>query len=358
MPKAWFACVDCSRTHDLQELYRCPDCSGELAIDFDLDRVKDATKFLDSWHTPRPFWDRFGAVLPLSDRREAVTAGEGNTPLVRSGRFAEKYGLSNLHFKLESANPTGSFKDRQVTVALSQARTWGRTAFATVSSGNVGVALSAYTARAGGDAYVWVAEGTAESKVLQIQVYGAQVFLLPDPGEQSARDYFATYLGLQDFCAEHGLVPMISARPVNPYMVEGSKTISYELAAELGRTPDIVFGPVGGGGMLGGVWKGFTEMRQLGLSRDVPQLWAGQPGGHHAPIDRLTDPACDWSEHYRPLDGAWAWQSIRESGGRRHEVSDADILHAQAELAALDGIFAEPQGAYAAAALIKAAQAG
>jgi threonine synthase len=170
-------------------------------------------------------------------------------------------------------------------------------------------------------------------------------------------DYFALYTGLSAFAAERGLVPMISARPVNPFMVEGSKTIAFDIAAALGGAPDEVFSAVGGGGCLGGVHKGFAELVGLGQATTVPRIHGGQRTDHgHAPIDRLGEPR--WKDSYRPLDGAWAWQSIQASGGVLHGVTQAEITRAQALLATEEGIFAEPQGAYAAAALIQAAEAG
>lgn len=358
MDRAWFACQSCGERHRLAELYCCPDCDGEISVEYDFDWIRTNTNFMDRWHQNQPFWSRFSDILPQDDLESIVTLGEGNTPLVKSRRFAERFGIENLYFKLESTNPTGSFKDRQMTVAISKANEWGKTNFGTASSGNVGVALSAYSARAGFKANVWVSEGTAASKIQQIQVYGAQVYLLPNPEEGSVKDYFVTYLGMQDFCIEHGMVPMISARPVNPYMVEGSKTISYEVVASLGKVPDALFGPVGGGGMLGGVWKGFKELRALGITDNMPHLWGSQRGDYFAPIDKLKDPAHDWSESYRPLDGEWAWDSIMESNGELRFITKQDILDAQAELAVLEGIFAEPQGAYATAGLIKAATEG
>jgi threonine synthase len=353
--RSWLACVACGQKVPLGELYRCPGCGDELSLEYDFDHVRERTDFLRHWTERRPFWQRFAPVLPQDDLDRAITLGEGNTPLVRSARFAETYGLERLYFKLESTNPTGSFKDRQLAVAISKANEWGRRRFGTASSGNVGVALAAYAARAGFEAHVWVSEATAAAKLQQIRVYGAQLFLLPDPETAGVRSYFETYLGMQAYCVERGMVPMISARPVNPYMVEGAKTIAYEVAADLAGPPSVFFAPVGGGGMLAGAWKGFLELRALGLVGSLPEMWGAQRGGYFAPIDELDDGDRDWSDHYQPLDGRWAWRSIQASRGRLFHIDRAEILHAQTELARLEGLFAEPQGAYAAAGLIKAA---
>ncbi len=149
-----------------------------------------------------------------------------------------------------------------MAIGLSKAREWGRDRFATVSSGNVGVALAAYAARAGARSYVWVSHETPAAKLRQIEVFGAQLFMLPSPMESGGPDaYFGAVQNLPAFCRPRGMVPMVSARPANPFMVEGAKTIAYEIVRELGRAPDLVVLPAGGGGLVGGVFKGFGGAR-------------------------------------------------------------------------------------------------
>jgi threonine synthase len=147
---------------------------------------------------------------------------------------------------------------------------------------------------------------------------------------------------------------MISARPINPYMVEGAKAIAYEIAATLGRSPDVVFTPVGGGGLAGGIYKGFADLVSVELAQAVPQMRGGQRQAYFAPVDRMDEPQYQ-TGYYLPLDGHWAWQSIVASGGTLQLMQDAAIRAAQAALAMEEGIFAEPHGAYAMAALIEAA---
>jgi threonine synthase len=348
-------CVGCGRSLPGGLRYRCDVCGQELEVVYDYARA--ATEFARTWQGQGGIWDRFRAVLPEVRDSAIVTLGEGSTPLVRARRLAERFGLRRLYLKLEYANPTGSFKDRQVSVAISKAADAGKTGFATVSSGNVGVALSAYCARAGFDAEVWVSVDTAESKRLQISMYGAQVKLLP-PIEDMGR-YFAVYANMREYALRQGRVPMVSARPVNPYMVEGGKTIAFELAASLGGVPDHVFCCVGGGGLLGGVHKGFAELRAMGLVARMPRVSGGQLTDHgHAPIDRLDEEPYRSGAYYRPLDGAWAWRSIQASDGRWFGVTRADVAAAQQSLAFDEGVFAEPQGAYAVAALRAASAAG
>jgi len=358
MKEPWFECVRCGAEYPLTELYRCPKDSGELKIVYDYQGILKESALPKTWKHPLRMWERFGDILPQKDKQAIISLGEGGTPLVRCRRLAEKVGVKDVYLKLESCNPTGSFKDRQVSVAISKANEWGKTGFGTTSSGNVGVALSAYSARGGLQAHVWVLETTAASKTQQIQVYGAQLFLVPDPGKGNMIAYRSFFTEMQAFCIKHGMVPMVSARPVNPYMIEGSKTISFEVVGELGEVPDHVFVPVGGGGMLGGTWKGFRELLELGFIDRLPVVTGSQKVGDNTPINRIGDLEFDPNHYFEPLDGRWAWESIQESKGSLLHVTEQDIRTAQSELATNEGIFAEPQGAYAAAGLFKASREG
>lgn len=350
-------CLACGADLPVVELYRCPECAGELDVRYDLEAIRRRGDFAASWRLAAPHWRRFAPLLPLGPAIEAISLGEGGTPLVRSHRLAARLGLSELWFKLEGVGPTGSFKDRQVAVALSKAAEWGRRRFATVSSGNVGVALSAYAARAGVEALVWVSGETPEAKRLQIETYGARVFLLPPPSSDGPGAYYRAFKELGGWCVRHGAVPMVSARPVNPFMVEGAKAIAWEIAAEIG-TPDLIFAPAGGGGLVGGLWKGGQELVALGLADGVPALHAAQRRAYFVPLDALDDPRYASDAYYRPLDGEWARAAVGATGGSLAVLDDETIEAALAALAHEEGIFAEPHGAYAAAGLIRAAEAG
>jgi len=358
MGKAKLVCVECGSEYEASRLFRCPKDNGELTITYDYNRLQTDKNFKGRFFSPTTFWERFLDILPIEDSNHIVSLGEGNTPLVKCNRLSKLVGIDNLYLKLEYCNPTGSFKDRQITVAISKGNEWGARNYATVSSGNVGNALAAYCAKKGFNANIWVSNGTAESKYQQIQIYGAQLFLFPDPEKYGIKAYNLFFNTLQDYCEKWNMIPMISARPVNPYMIEGAKTISFELLSQLGHIPECVFVPIGGGGLFGGVWKGFREMTYLGISNVLPSQFGVQKKGYMASILDIDNPNFDRAYSSIPLDGKWALQSLREGTGDYVSVDSEDINEAQKMLAIYEGIFAEPQGATSVAGLMKLSKTG
>lgn len=353
-------CLDCGQVLPLTEQYNCPECAGELKLRYDHARVRHQGEFERNWRSPADIFTRFGELLPLPSSSSVISLGEGNTPQIRSRNLESRLGSCELHFKLECCNPTGSFKDRQVSVGISVARHLGRSRFAVTSSGNVGNSLAAYAARSATTAYVWVSRNTPVSKRQQIDVYGSRVFEIETGPADAASDAFdnpyeIAVRELPALCREYGLVPMTTARSVNPFMVEGAKTIAYEICADLGCCPDVVAAPVGGGGLVGGLHEGFCDLQEIGLTDRVPRIVAGQPQDYFAGIDMVGHPDCRGA---RPLDAEWANSAIGNSGGRLHRLTRSEILAAQADLAGKEGIFAEPRGAYALAALASEAEAG
>ena len=351
-------CLACSGVLTPAEHYACPDCSGELKLTYDHEAVRERGEFARKLREKGNIFVRFADLLPLASSSYGVTMGEGNTPLIRARNLEKHLGLREIHLKLECCNPTGSFKDRQVSVGVSVARQFGRKSFATISSGNVGNSLAAYAARSGTRAYIWVSRNTEGSKRQQIDVYGSRIFEIATEHEDGTNDAFdnpyeVAVRAFPKYCRTHGLVPMTTARAVNPYMVEGAKTIAYEICADLGCCPDVVAAPVGGGGMVGGLHEGFRDLMEIEWTNRVPRIVAGQPLEYFAGIDQVDDPDCKGA---RPLDANWANAAIRNSGGQLHRVTRSAILAAQADLAGREGIFAEPRGAYALAAC--AAEAG
>lgn len=349
-------CIECGHEEPFVELYRCPKCSGELSLVYDCEELAATSSFHLGWGEGLTIWERFGELLPPLNSSAAVTLGEGSTPLVKSERLGQFLGLDRLYFKLETCNPTGSFKDRQIAVALSKGKEWGYTSFGTASSGNVGVSLAAFCAKSGGQANVWIPRGTAPGKLAQIQVYGAHLYILPDPNETGdMAEYLRVYMQMGSFCSAHNMMPMVTARPVNPLIVEGSKTAAFEMHLQLGSTPDTVIVPVAGGGLCGGTWKAFCELQECGLIDRVPRIFGAQDGGpNHLRLDQYDDPSLDRTHLYVPLDGKWARESIIASNGNYLGMLQERVSEAQSLLASYEGIVAEPLGAIATAGLLEA----
>lgn len=349
-------CVDCSHEEAFRELYRCPRCGGELSLEYDCEALRKQRSWRSAWGQGQSLWERFTPLLPPLEQGDPVTLGEGGTPLVPAPRLARRLGLCHVYLKLEQCNPTGSFKDRQVAVAFCKALEWRHRVFGIASSGNAGVSLAAFCARAGCTANIWVSDATPSAKLSQMQVFGARLFILPDPAVTGdmAR-YYAVYTDMGRFCAERDLVPMVTARRVNPLVVEGAKSIAFEIALQLKKVPDKVFVPVGGGGLCGGTWKGFEELSRVGLIDRLPRVFGAQYGGdRYLEIDRIGANAVDSANYYVPLDGVWARESIVASGGMYLGKVDARLEEAQVLLASLEGVFAEPAGAVATAGLLTA----
>ena len=361
MEMPFWKCVICGHEEPFQEIYACPRCSGELTLEFDYKKLRKNRRWRRVWGKGNSLWEKFAPLLPPVNKSAIVTIGEGGTPLIPARRLAQHFGLKHLYLKLECCNPTGSFKDRQIALAFCKAIEWGHKAFAIASSGNAGISLAAFCARAGCTAYIWASRGTPFSKLCQMQVYGAHLFLLPDPKESGdMSSYYAAYTKIGEFCAKHGLVPMVTARRVNPLVVEGGKTIAFEIVLQLGRVPDKVFVPIGGGGLCGSTWKGFKELKDVGLTDTVPQLFGAQYGNdQYLSIDQIDKvSSAELSKYYVPLDGKWALKSIAESGGAYLGKVSARVQEAQALLSATEGVFAEPAGAASLAGLLEAIDRG
>ncbi len=317
---------------------------------------------------PLGVWSYF-ELLPVADRSNIISLGEGGTPLLRSKRLAEYLGLRELFIKDETRNPTWSFKDRPMTVGVSKAKEHGATTLASASSGNAAAALAAYCARAGFTCYCFVPDIAPMGKISQLLLYGAKVVRLR--GLHKGDD--PTVKLLREACATYGWTPCPSFGPFNPYQAEGPKTLAYEIIEQLNWTaPDVAYVQVGAGGLLGGQWRGFTEFQTLGLVKNLPRMLAVQATGcaplvqaFHTNQDPFKIIPCD-SPHSvaeglcdpLPWDGDIALTAVRDSEGSAIAVEDDAILHAQKLLAKYEGIFAEPTGVTGLAGLIDQLESG
>jgi threonine synthase len=301
-------------------------------------------------------------LLPVSNRAALVSLGEGDTPLLTAARMGRTFGLDTLLLKDETRNPTGSFKDRMLAVGVSDAVDRGATTVAVQSSGNVGAAAAAYAARAGLSAKIFVPRTAPAEKVLQAQMYGAEVFRIDHDSPADIFDLLAWA------CAEFGWHLVSTAAIYNPYTLEGAKTIAYEIAEQLqGDLPDWVIVPVGGGGNVGSVWRGFLDLRELGLVDRLPRMVGVQAAGCAPIVDAVQSgrsardalatrwPSIDTVAGAIAddvlFDAHIALPAIRDSGGLALAVTDADALAMEAALARAEGLFVEPAAATTLAAV-------
>jgi threonine synthase len=296
---------------------------------------------------------RYRAHLPVTDATPLLSLGEGSTPLVRSRRMAERARVGVLYYKLELCNPTGSFKDRGMVVAVAKALEDGARAVMCASTGNTSASAAAYAAHAGLDAYVVVPNGKiAAGKVAQAVMHGAQILAVDGSFDDALRV-------AREATAKHNIALVNS---VNPYRIAGQKTAAFEIVDDLGDAPDLVCLPVGNAGNITAYWQGFTEYAELGRTTRHPRMMGFQAAGA-APIVHGTpvaDPQTVASAIRIGNPASWrtAVQARDESGGVIQAVTDDEILEAYRLLASEDGIFCEPASAAAVAGLLKLTRDG
>ena len=293
---------------------------------------------------------RYRELLPLTERTPVITLGEGDTPLVRSRRLGPRLGCPDLYFKLESCNPTGSFKDRGMVVAVAKALEEGQRAVLCASTGNTAASAAAYAAHCGLRSYIFIPQGyVARGKLAQAIAFGAVIVALEGNFDDALR------LARQ-VAAAH---PIALVNSVNTHRLEGQKTAAFEIVDELGDAPDMVFIPVGNAGNISAYWMGFVQYHRLGRARRLPRMMGFQAEGA-APIVRgqpVEDPQTVATAIRIGNPASWhlAVAARDESGGVIAAVSDDEILEAYRLLAQEEGIFAEPASAAAVAGLIKVA---
>ena len=383
-------CLRCGRTFSPGSVdYVCP-CRPNLGSDLGhLDAVYDyeaigamrndragpsqggrASRFVSWSHSTARTIERWWPLLPVRpDSLPPLPVGD--TPLLRADRLAETLGLRNLFLKDDGRNPSGSFKDRASAVAVARARETGREVVATASTGNAAAALAAMSAAAAHSSVIFVPRSAPQAKIAQLLVYGSRV-LAVDGTYDDAFDLCVRA------CGEFGWYNRNTG--YNPYMTEGKKTVSFEIAAQLAEAgdiarpdgtpgnhapfiaPDSVFVSVGDGSIIGGVYKGFWELHTLGWIERVPRIFGIQSTAsaaiHNAWRDGLEVPqpvvaetAADSISVNAPRDATKALRAVRESDGAFLLVKDEAILQAILPLARLGGVFAEPAGATALAGL-------
>ncbi len=292
---------------------------------------------------------RYGAYLPLTANTPIIDLGEGSTPLVRSRHIGPSLGIPDLYFKLESCNPTGSFKDRGMVVAIAKAMERGSRAVLCASTGNTSASAAAYAAQCGLESYVFIPKGkVALGKLAQTVAYGARIV--------AVEGNFDVALRLaREFCDRH---PVALVNSVNPDRIAGQKTAAFEIVDDLGEAPHHLFIPVGNAGNITAYWAGFQEYAERGKSTRLPRMMGFQAAGA-APIvlgHPVEDPQTIASAIRIGNPASWkqAAAARDESEGLIDTVTDDDILEAYGRLAREEGIFCEPASAASVAGLIKA----
>jgi len=295
------------------------------------------------------YWER----LPVSDRTPMVDLREGSTPLVPSRNIGPALGLARLFFKYEGLNPTGSFKDRGMVVAVAKAMEAGARVLVCASTGNTSASAAAYAASQRLRAIVVVPDGEiALNKLAQALMYGAKVVQI--------KGNFDAALATVRELAENYPVALVNS--VNPYRLEGQKTAAFEIVEELGEAPDYLMLPVGNAGNITAYWKGFKEELAAGHSTQLPRMVGAQAEGA-APIVRghpIEDPKTVATAIKIGNPATWegATSARDESGGAIEAVSDTEILQAQIRLASSEGLFAEPASVAPLALLVRLVQEG
>ena len=299
--------------------------------------------------------DRYRRFLPITEETPMLSLGEGGTPLIRAERLGKAIGAPHLYLKVEGQNPTGSFKDRGMVMAVAKAVEAGARAIVCASTGNTSASAAAYGAAAGLEVIVVLPRGQiALGKLLQALAAGARVVAVDGNFDDALRIVRA--LAEQD---EH---PVTLVNSVNPFRLDGQKTGAFEVCDALGQAPDILAIPVGNAGNISAYWAGFKDYAEVGLVRSRPAMWGFQAAGA-APLvhgRRVERPETVATAIRIGAPASWdkAIAARDESGGRIDAVSDDEILAAYRDLARLEGVFCEPASAAGVAGLHKLAAAG
>ena len=350
-------CSACGTNYEAQKLHNLCVCGKPLMVAYDLDAARE-TLTKEALKSRVPTLWRYEEVLPVENKQNQLSLGEGMTPLHKAEKLGKQIGLSKLFIKDESLNPTASFKARGMSVAVSMAKELGVTKVAAPSAGNAGGALAAYAALAGMEAHIFVPQDTPKANIIECLALGANVTLvdglITDCGKIVAERKDAE--GWFDFSTLK-----------EPYRVEGKKTMGYELAEQMNwELPDVILYPTGGGTGLIGMWKAFDEMEAMGLiDKKRPRMVVVQATGC-APIveafqQNLTAGVEIENAHTvasglrvpKAVGDFIMLDILRKSGGTAVAVTDEELVAGAREIGKYEGIFAAPEGGALLSALKK-----
>ena len=354
-------CSLCRKTYQAGNIYNLCDCGGPLLVRYDLDKARKTWSRDQVSQGPESMW-RYAPMLP--PRAESIVSlGEGMTPLVRTPRLGARVGAADLWVKDEGLNPTGSFKARGLSCAVSMAVELGIKKVAIPSAGNAASAMAAYAAAAGIESHIFMPQDVPQSNYIECKAFGSKVTLVD---------------GLISDCAKivnagvktEGWFDVSTLK--EPYRIEGKKTMGYELAEQMGwKLPDAIFYPTGGGVGIIGMWKAFEEMEALGwIGSQRPKMIAVQVEGCQ-PVVRAFEKGEQRSQFWdnahtvasglrvpKPLGDFLILEAVRNSGGTAIAVSDQELIDAGIQLASDEGMFVAPEGAACVSALEKLLASG
>jgi len=354
-------CRECGRVYPAEALHVCDYCFGPLEVTYDLDAVRSSISREKIEAGPATIW-RWADLLPSRPPGE-IDLGAGGTPLVRADRLAAELGLGELWLKDDTRNPTGSFKDRVVSVSLAKARELGFKVAACASTGNLANSVAAHAARAGMRSIVFIPSDLEPAKITTTAVYGGTLVAVK-----------GSYDDVNRLCAE-----LTSEQPtwafvnvnVRTYYAEGSKTLAFEVAEQLGwQAPDHVVVPVASGSLLCKIDKGFRQMADVGLIAEHPVRVSGAQAEGCSPVATAFAQGWETFQPQRPntiakslaignpADGTYALDVVRRTGGSIGSVTDDEVVEGIRLLARTEGIFAETAGGVTVATLAKLAAAG
>jgi threonine synthase len=360
LPVQALQCKECRETYPLDARYVCERCFGPLQVAYDFDGLDPAETRRRIQAGPQSIW-RYADFLPFA-RPPAPGLPVGMTPLQRAPRLAERLGIREVWIKNDTANPTHSFKDRVVSVALAKARELGYQVVACASTGNLANAVAAHAAAAGLESYVFIPSDLEEQKVLATGVYGTRLVAVR-----------GTYDDVNRLCTELSGEREWAFVNVNvrPYYAEGSKTIAYEIAEQLAfELPDRVVAPIASGSLFTKIARGFEEWLEVGLlDGELPAFNGAQAAGC-SPVAQAFEAGQDFCRPVKPdtiakslaigtpADGPYALDLARRSGGAIDSVTDEEIRAGIRLLAETTGVFTETAGGVTTAVLRKLAERG
>jgi len=354
-------CRECGREYDEGPYYVCEDCFGPLEVVYDYEEIATQLSRERIAASSPNMW-RYGPLLPAAPDKLLLDIGTGLTPLIRAHNLGKALGLRNLYVKNDCVNPSYSFKDRVVGVAVSKAREFGFDTIACASTGNLANSVAAHAAHCGMKSYVFVPADLEQAKIVASSVYGPNVLAVDGNYDQVNR--------LCTMIADEYHWAFVNVN-VRPYYAEGSKTLGYEAAEQLGwHAPDHVVVPMASGSLLTKIAKSFGELARLGLIEEHRTRISGAQSAGCSPIatafEAETEEIIPVKPHTiakslaigSPADGHYALRVIRESGGYAAAVTEDEIIEGIKLLASTEGIFAETAGGVTVGVLKKLAESG